>query len=126
MTPLESAPGEGIPLPYEVAVDVVRRWKDFGNYGSRQKALAALQRRAGVPIHEADRLLDLVSAAHEAAVRAVPLHARHRRVRLNPFASADDIDHAACKADIGAAVPELPDAVRDSVLGWVVYWHWMR
>ncbi len=121
-----TTPESGVSDAYQVAVDVVIRWKDHGNYGSRQRAAAALQPRASVPNHEAERLLDLVSTAHEAAVRAVPLHARPRRVRLHPFASAADIDKEACKADISGAVPDLPEAVSDAVLDWVIYWHWMR
>ncbi len=29
---------------YQVALDVMVRWKDYGNYGSRRGAVAALQR----------------------------------------------------------------------------------
>lgn len=102
------------------------RWKDHGNYGSRDNAIAALQRRADLPTQEAERLLGLLSLAHEVAVKAVPSHVQQRRSKVNPFASAKDIDHAACLQVMQEAVPELPSAVHEHLLGWVVYWHWMR
>ncbi len=125
MTPVKPD-GRGSPGAFDIAQDVVVRWKDHGQYGPRKDAVAALRRRADVPVEEAERLFDLVAAAHEAAVRAVPCHVRRRRLKVHPFASARDIDQAACRADVMAAVPDLPEAVCDSLLGWVVYWHWMR
>ena len=105
---------------------MVVRWKDYGQYGSRDKAASALKRRANVPKQEAERLLDKVAAAHGVAVEAVPLHVRPRRFKVTPFASAKDIDRAECLRVMQEAVPDLPPPVCEYVLGWVIYWHWMR
>lgn len=105
---------------------MVVRWKDYGQYGSREKAAAALKRRANVPTREAERLLDLVAAAHATAVEAVPLHVRLQRSKVLPFASAQDIDQDACLRVMQVAVPDLPKSVGKHILGWVIYWHWMR
>lgn len=102
------------------------RWKDHGQYGSRSKAAAALERRTNVPPQEAGRLLDLVATAHGVAVSTVPLHVRRRRLKVHPFATAKDIDRAACLRAMQEAVPDLPLPVCEYVLGWVIYWHWMR
>ncbi len=126
MTPPEPAPQAGLPGDYDVATDVVVRWKDYGQYGSRDKAAAALERRANVPAQEAERLLDLVAAAHAVAQKAVPSHVRRRPFKVNPFASAKDIDRAACLRLMQEAVPDLPTPVCEHLLGWVIYWHWMR
>ncbi len=115
-----------LPGHYDIATDVVVRWKDYGDYGSREKAAAALKRRANVPTQEAERLLDVVAAAHAAAVEAVPTHVRRRPLKVNPFALAKDIDRAACLRVMQRAVPDLPRPVAEHVLGWVIYWHWMR
>ena len=126
MPPPEPAPQAGLPGDYDVATDVVVRWKDYGQYGSRDKAAAAVKRRANVPTQEAERQLDLVAAAHGVAVDAVPSHVLRRRLKVNPFASAKDIDRAACLRAMQEAVPDLPLPVCEYVLGWVIYWHWMR
>lgn len=126
MTPSESAPQASLPAQYDVATDVVVRWKDYGQYGSREKAAAAVKRRAHVPTQEAERLLDLVASAHAAAVEAVPAHPSQRRFKVNPFASQEDIDKDACLEVMQEAVPDLPNVVHRHLLGWVIYWHWMR
>lgn len=73
-----------------------------------------------------ERLLDEVAAAHDAAVAAVPRHVKRRRFKLHPFATSKDIDRAACVAEVKAAVPDLPAAVREYLVGWVIHWHYVR
>lgn len=119
---------EGASLSHRLAVSAVVAWKDFGKFSSRDGAIAAVQGEAstGLSDDECGDLIDLTAAAYEAALHSVPLNVRRRRFRVSPFASAKDIDQEACLQAMRDVAPDLPHLVHDYLLGWVIYWHWVR
>ncbi|MBW3651309.1 MAG: hypothetical protein KY458_12155 [Actinobacteria bacterium] len=112
---------------WEAALKVVIMWKDFGSPPATRTAAVSMMRQQYDAADEEERqvALDVVAVAHSVAVASVPQHVR-RRFKLIPFATSSDIDHAAVADDVERAAPGVPPAARNTLIDWVIYWHWMR
>lgn len=119
---------EGVSTTHRLVVSAVVAWKDTGRIGSRDEAIAAVREGALVTVEACGALLDATLAAHGAAVASVPLNVKQRswRRRLWRFASWGDIAQEPCLARMQAAAPDLPPAVHEYLLGWVIYWYYER
>lgn len=107
----------------ETAFDVVRRFRDFDQYGSSDRAIAALRRRtrAGnaaackVAFRRASELYD--AALRIANARQMELWRSHESGAYRP---------AGIVAQLRAECPGWSQRLYEVALWWVWYWHFLR
>jgi|GEM_PF-2454411 len=111
----------------DACADVVIRLKDYGSYGGEAGALTALRRR--VPGHPPERyrtVLRLLGDVHDRAVEAIGQHRIRRSDKRSRFAEVEDIDTAACLAELDELAPGFAVPQKRVILMRVIYWHYLR
>ena len=107
----------------ESAFDVVRRLRDFDQYGSPDRAIAALRRRnrtrSAVACEVAFRR---ASELYDAARRI----ANARRMELWRFHESGEYRPAGIVAQLRAECPGWSKRLYEGALWWVWYWHFLR
>jgi len=114
--------GETLP---EIAEDVARRFRGFDEYGSEDKAIAALRRRSGAEPEECARAFGIARDAYIAAEGLVKRKASElwEIYKAAPKQFPDMTPYA---PELSEAVPGLQPERAASVLSWVFYWHHLR
>lgn len=115
------------PKLLDIACDVTIRFKGHDSYGSRQKAIAALRRRApGYHADEYATVLEFLCEIYDLAVEIIPRHVQSRPEKMSRVAEFDDIDYAACYRKLNTLQPGQATAEKKWILNWTIYWSYLR
>lgn len=116
------------PDVWQVAVETVIAWQEHsGAPNTRDEALAILGARcAGSDKHEVVGALDGAAEGRSAATSRLSARVKKHRFKVLPFASHRDVDRAGLISDVLDAAPVVPASAAESIVDFVVYWHWER
>jgi hypothetical protein len=110
----------------EVLSDVVIRFREHEQYGSRNQALKALSVRCSklkttISPETFDYLVSLLDATAE-LMRDPSL----RKAAQGNLAQPEDIDFDRLISSLKRKFPDCPDAVLPSFYNWTLFWHYLK
>jgi hypothetical protein len=109
---------------WETAWDVARRYKAFNSYGTKAKAVKALQRRC--PYNGIAQCEDFFSSALNVYEAAFDVLSRDEvRVREETGNSLK-LNFQSYDEEFGRICPKAPKIIVHSALQWVWYWNHLR
>jgi hypothetical protein len=108
----------------DTAFDVVRRYKDFDAYGSGAKACLALQGRC--PGFSAEQYTGAFRQAEHIYNVAKQVVERKKEMLLASWDHLHNIDHTEIDQEMPRRCPTFHEGTRNSALGWIFTWHYLR
>lgn len=111
----------------DTAFDVVRRYRDFGEYGSKENACKALNRRCkGFSIKQCTNAFDKATLLYEAAERIVSanlntIYEIEQRPRFNLI-----IHYELFQNEIREQCPGFKLSTYRTALGWILFWQHLK
>jgi len=118
---------------YDAAQEVVVRFKAHDTYGSREKAIKALSRRApGFRNSFYERTFDALACVYDRAVRLVEQPGaktwkdKKARMKKSKYSEYEDIDFNWCMKKLSEVKPGTSRKVKASILNWVIFWHYLK
>jgi hypothetical protein len=115
------------PSLLDIACDVTIRLRGHGSDGDEKGALKALRRRA--PGHAQGEYLAVfgfLRTVYDRAVAAIPRHLAHRPDKTTNLAEVEDINFAACMAELDEIEPGLAATEKGWILNWRIFWHFLK
>lgn len=115
------------PRLLDIACDVTIRFRGHRSYGDERGALKALRRRA--PGHTPDEyraVFECLCSVYDRAVLAISRHPTHRPEKATNVAESEDIDYAACMADLDEIEPGRAFREKGWILNWCIFWHYLK
>lgn len=114
----------------EVGVDVVIRFKGFNTYGTWEKAVKALRRRApGFTDTEYELLFLKLSDLFDRAVELI--FSRSERVfpkrenKNRQYAEFEDVDYQYCLERLRASKSHISQSANQQILSWVIHYYYL-
>ena len=119
------------PIPNDptllgIAADVAVRFRGHDSYGDEAGALRACGGAPGHTPGEYRAAFDFLVEVYDRAVAAIARHPAHRPEKTSRFAEPEDIDFAACMAELDAIEPGLAAGEKARILNWCIFWHYLK
>jgi hypothetical protein len=107
--------------------DVVMRFLAHDTYGTEQKALNALSRRApGFSPDQYRAVFDVLCRVYTRAVEAIPRYHSPRPNEGSQFSQFEDIDFDECMKELDEIAPGEAMNCKQQILNWVIFWHYLK
>lgn len=111
----------------DTAFDVVRRYRDFGDYGSKENACKAISRRCkGFSIKQCKNAFDKAALLYEAAERIVSANLKTIYEIEQRRGSNFIIHYELFQNEIRGQCPGFKLSTYRTALGWVLFWHHLK
>ena len=115
----------------DVAVDVVIRFKGFNTYGTWERAVKALRRRApGFSDTEYEILFVKLTDVFDRAVELI--FSRSEKVFPNrgkqnaQYAEFEDVDYHYCLEQLRASKSHISESANQQIMSWVIHHYYLK
>lgn len=110
----------------DVCADVVIRFKGHGSYKGRAGALKAFKKRTpGYDSLVYEGTLDNFCEVYDLAVKAIELFPA-KREKTSKYSEFEDINFEKSLEYINQVLPEYGKNIKDQILNWVIFWHYLK
>lgn len=115
------------PKLLEIAYDVTCRFMAHDTYGSKDRAIKALRKRApGFTLGEYDAVFDCLCNVYDRAAAAIPKHLADRPEKTSKFAEFEDVDFVACLSELDEIEPGAAMNEKHRMLNWCIFWLYLK
>jgi hypothetical protein len=108
----------------DVTFDVVRRYSDFGSYGSVVKACKALQRRC--PGFRSEQYEEAFLSTLQLFNTVIDILAVNESRVWQEYKDTNKIDFSAFDEEIQRRCPGMPLTIGYQSFIWVWFWHYLK
>ena len=115
----------------DIGVDVVIRFKGFNTYGTWERAVKALRRRApGFSDTEYEILFVKLTDVFDRAVELIFSRSEKvfpKRKKRNPqYAEFEDVDYQYCLDRLRASKSHISESANQQIMNWVIHYYYLK